>query len=322
MKILFTGASSFTGFWFVRQLVERGHDVVAVFRRHRQDYVDSVRLERVERLAPLCRSIWGVAFGESGFLDLIESESGWDVLCHHAAEVGSYRSPEFDVVGALASNTRNAQAVLDRLQLRGCRGVALTGSVFEAGEGTGADEAHAVSPYGLSKFLTAETFRFHLAQRSLAMGKFVIPNPFGPYEEPRFTAYLMERWFSHETATVRTPDYVRDNIHVSLLARAYARFVEQLATSGARSLKLNPSGYVESQGEFAHRVAREVRVRTGLPCRLELLRQADFPEPRIRVNTDALDPAELGWNEPLAWDDLASYYRARLGPGVAPSEVV
>ena len=313
MKVLFTGASSFTGFWFVRELVEAGHQVVAVLRRNREDYSESVRRERVEQLVPLCRSIWGVTFGEPAFVDVIESESGWDLLCHHAAEVGNYRSPEFDVVGALASNIRNAPEILDRLKLQGCRGVVLTGSFFEAGEGAGSDGIPAVSPYGLSKFLTAECFRFYLGERTLPMGKFVVPNPFGPYEERRFTAYLMEKWFSNATATVRTPDYVRDNIHVSLLARAYVRFVERLAESGEDCLTLNPSGYVESQGAFAHRVAREVRVRTGLPCLLELERQLEFPEPRVRVNTDSLEPSELGWNERIAWDDLTSYYQERLG---------
>ena len=33
MKILFTGASSFTGYWFVKELAERGHEVTALLRR-------------------------------------------------------------------------------------------------------------------------------------------------------------------------------------------------------------------------------------------------------------------------------------------------
>lgn len=312
MKVLFTGASSFTGLWFARELVRAGHDVVAVFRRNRGDYADSVRAERVDLLHRLCRSKWGVTFGEPTFLDIIDSESGWDLLCHHAAEVTTYRSPDFDLIGALASNIRNAPAVLDHLKQRGCRGVVLTGSFFEPGEGAGSDGIQAVSPYGLSKFLTAESFRFFLAQRTLPMGKFVLPNPFGPYEERRFTAYLMGKWFANETAIVRTPDYMRDNIHVSLAAKAYARFAEQVAVRGETCIKLNPSGYVETQGEFADRVAREVRSRTGLACTLEIGRQRDFPEPRVRVNTDVLKPSELGWNERLAWDELTSYYQARL----------
>ncbi len=31
MKILFTGASSFTGFWFAKELAAAGHEVFAVF---------------------------------------------------------------------------------------------------------------------------------------------------------------------------------------------------------------------------------------------------------------------------------------------------
>lgn len=63
-------------------------------------------------------------------------------------------------------------------------------------------------------------------------GKFVIANPFGPWKEPRFTAYLARCWLGGETA-----------------------------------------------------------------CPLELLEQTEFPEPRVRMNTDPLDPGDLGWGE-------------------------
>ena len=33
MKILFTGASSFTGYWFIRELAAAGHEVTAIFRK-------------------------------------------------------------------------------------------------------------------------------------------------------------------------------------------------------------------------------------------------------------------------------------------------
>ncbi len=140
------------------------------------------------------------------------------------------------------------------------------------------------------------------------LGKFVVSNPFGPYEEPRFTAYLMRCWRRGEVARVRTPLYVRDNIHVSLLARDYLRFVEKLPGDGGFS-KRSPSGYVESQGAFAARFGREMKRRLGLDCRLELAAQTEFPEPRIRINTDQLDANELQWDEAEAWDDLARYYQ-------------
>ena len=49
MKILFTGGSSFTGYWFVKELAAAGHDVSAMFRRKAEDYADDLRRSRVWR---------------------------------------------------------------------------------------------------------------------------------------------------------------------------------------------------------------------------------------------------------------------------------
>ena len=135
----------------------------------------------------------------------------------------------------------------------------------------------------------------------------MIPNPFGPNEEPRFTAYLMKRWLAGETARVQTPRYVRDNIHVSLLAKAYAAFVGASPTPGTVR-RLNPSGYPESQGAFTQRLRDEVAARLGRPCRLEFGVQTEFPEPPVRINTDLLDVGRLGWSEARAWSEFVAYH--------------
>jgi nucleoside-diphosphate-sugar epimerase len=307
VRILFTGASSFTGFWFVRELARAGHEVWATFRKGPDEY-EGIRQIRVRELQEVCRPLHGCCFGSSGFLDQIAGQQQWDLLCHHAAEVSDYKSPDFDVAAAVAANSANLAAVLEALQSRGCQKVVLTGSVFEQNEGAGSDGLPAFSPYGLSKGLTAEIFRYYTARHELRLGKFVIPNPFGAYEEPRFTAYLVRTWRAGQRAAVNTPAYVRDNIHVSLLARAYLRFVEQLGAAPG-SEKINPSGYVETQGAFARRFAAEMAPRLGLACELEFKRQTEFTEARVRINTDPVVPMETEWSEQQAWDELAAYYR-------------
>ena len=82
-----------------------------------------------------------------------------------------------------------------------------------------------------------------------------------------------------------------------------------------RFTKINPSGYVESQGAFTLRMAQEMRSRLNMPCLVELKKQTDFPEPRLRINTDVLDADALGWDESAAWDDLAAYYQRLHGIG-------
>lgn len=314
MRILFTGASSFTGYWFVQRLAAQGHEVVMPMRQRREAYTD-VRGERVAAVAKCGEVVYECSFGDQRFAELIASSSRWDVLCHHAADVTNYKSMDFDVSAALRNNTHQLRPSLEALAERGCRRVVLTGSVFEPGEGAGSEGLPAFSPYGLSKALTAQVAAYDAQVAGLHLGKFVIANPFGPYEEPRFTQYLLRTWFEGGTASVRTPDYVRDNIHVSLLAAAYADFVDSRPTTTGFS-RLNPSGYVESQGAFARRFAMEMQPRLGLGCELSLEVQQEFAEPRIRINTDPLDAGRLGWDEAAAWDELAAYYQGIFGQQV------
>jgi nucleoside-diphosphate-sugar epimerase len=308
MRILFTGSSSFTGYWFIKELVSAGHHVAAIFQRANTDYPDEVRRNRVKALIDLCHPIFGVSFGDDQFLKLIQT-GNWDVLCHHAADATNYRSPDFDIAAAVANNTHRLPLVLDTLKDSGCNKVVLTGSIFENDEGAGSPHLEAFSPYGLSKGLTWQTFRYFSRSRQITLGKFVIPNPFGPYEEPRFTHYLFKCWFSGTAATVNTPSYVRDNIHVSLLAKVYLDFIETLPVGFSH---IHPSGYIGQQGQFALQLAREMRARLGLPCEIELNTQTDFSEPRIRINTDTIQTNFRGWSEPAAWDDLAEYYKTLM----------
>ena len=307
MRVLFTGASSFTGYWFVRELVAAGHRVVAACRGDGR--YEGLRAERVRMVRELCETHFGCAFGTDEFLAL--TKTSFDVLCHHGAEVGDYRNPDFDPYQAAAANLHRLTDVLRALKDRGCGRFVLTGSVFEANEGAGSAPLRAFSPYGLSKGLTATAAAFYADREGFSFEKFVIPNPFGPYEEPRFTAHLMRTWLAGETARVQTPRYVRDNIHVSLLAKAYAAFVG--ASPGPGTVRrLNPSGYPESQGAFAERVRGEAAARLGLPSRLELGGQTEFPEPPVRINTDLCDTAALGWNEAQAWDEFVEYYESKV----------
>ena len=292
MRILFTGASSFTGYWFVRELVAAGHEVVAACRGDGR--YQGLRAERVRKVRERCETRFGCGFGNDDFLAL--TKTSFDLLCHHGAEVGDYRSPDFDPYRAAAANLCRLHEVLRAMKNRGCGRLVLAGSVFEANEGAGSAPLRAFSPYGLSKGLTAAAAQFYADREGFTFEKFVIPNPFGPYEEPRFSAYLMKTWVAGETARVQTPRYIRDNIHVSLLAKAYTAFIRVNPVPGTIR-RLNPSGYPESQAAFAERVRSGAESRLGRPCRLELGVQTEFLEPPVRINIDLLDANQLAWSE-------------------------
>lgn len=309
MRILLTGASSFSGFWFARELAGAGHQVVCPIRRQCGDY-SGIRAQRLAALTPLVQLVPAVSFGDQKFLELAGSTT-WDVLCHHGAHVTNYRSADFDYVGALENNTFNLAATLSALKSLGNPVVVLTGTVFESDEGEGDRPLRAFSAYGLSKRLTWEVFCFQCLKNELPIGKFVIPNPFGSQEDERFTHYLMTAWREGKAAEVRTPAYIRDNIPVDLLAGAYLRFIERVASCREPVQRCNPSGYISDQGSFAKRVAREAQQRLGWACELKLWEQTDFSEPRKRVNTQPGINLNPIWNESLFWDQFCNWYSAK-----------
>jgi nucleoside-diphosphate-sugar epimerase len=302
VKVLLTGVSSFTGFWFASLLAEAGHAVTAPLRRNPAAY-DGLRRRRLDTLPRSVSVVPDCAVGSDAFLSLVGSQQ-WDVFCHHGAQVEGYRSPDYDVCAAVAANTLNLPRALATMAKNGLRGVVLTGSVFEPHEGVGEAPLRAFSPYGLAKACTAEIVDYWAGVAGVAYGKFVVANPFGPYEEPRFCSYLFDCWRAGKVAEVRTPAYLRDNVPVRFLALAYARFVGEVAAADKARLHVGPSYYAESQGEFATRVGRETRSRSGWDCRLSLADQVEFPEPRARLNSNPI--ASTRADEQSFWDEYIS----------------
>jgi UDP-glucose 4-epimerase len=309
VRILLTGATSFTGFWFARAMADAGHSVIAAVRGAEHAY-SGLRVQRLNGLGKNCQFLWNQTFGSEQFLDAIEKSDSIDVFCHHAADATNYKSQDFDTLSAVHSNSRALPQVLQALKRVGCEKVVLTGSAFEADEGIGTLPLRAFSPYGLSKTLTSEMFRYYTQREEMAFGKFVIANPFGPLEEPRFTDYLLRCWQEGKIARVNTPDYIRDNIHISLLALLYADFVKAMPERGF--CKLSPSLYVESQSAFATRFAREIGQRLNLKTPLDFAVQADFSEPMTRINTDRILISPERWQEAAAWDAAADYYLSKF----------
>ena len=101
MKILITGGSSFTGYWFIRELAAAGHEVFATFTRSGAEQYDELRARRINETVKLCNPVWNCAFGDDVFRRLIEQEKNWDLLCHHGAFVQDYKSIDFDVTSAV-----------------------------------------------------------------------------------------------------------------------------------------------------------------------------------------------------------------------------
>jgi UDP-glucose 4-epimerase len=309
LRILLTGASSFTGAWFAAALAGDGHQVVGTLQRRIGDYSE-LGARRIAMLqAAGVDLVEQASYGNPAMMGLISE--GFDRLCFHASDVRDYRSADFDLGLAMQSNLAGMRGACLLAKAAGTGRLIWTGTVFEPHEARGDRLDEAITPYGLSKWLTWQALAFYAAEAGLPLGKFIVPNPFGPLEQERFCTYLVKLWAKGETPEVRTPGYIRDNIPVDQLARAYADFVAQ-APGNTGAERCGPSGYIESQGAFTARFAREIGPRLGIAAPFTLARQTDFSEPLTRINLGGVEPA---WDETRFWDRLAEDYAARLiGP--------
>ena len=301
MRVLLTGVSSFTGLWFARALHAAGHEVIAPLRA--ATYDDPLRRARIDEAAKVATLVPSAPFGSEAFLSLLTTGGPFDALLHHAAEAANHKSPDFDVEGAVAANTFNADRTLRAARNAGVKRLVLTGSAFEAGEGQGSEPLVAFSPYGLSKTLTARAFALSAGEAGLDLVKFVIPNPFGPYEGQTFQRFVITAWREGRAVNVSHPLYVRDNVPVDLLSLAYVR-----AAEGKAGRHVSPSFYAGLTGDFFQRMAAEIAPRTGWACALTLSDSQRFDEPESRINRQPLDASALGWSESGFWDGYAGYY--------------
>lgn len=300
-RILLTGATSFTGVWIAQALAQAGHEVIAPLKRPAADY-DGLRRDRVDLLKTVAEVAFDTSFGSPAFLDLLKTAGPLDILAHHAADIPGYRNADYDVAAGVTRNLTGAGLVFDAAAAAGVRGVIATGTGFEDAAG-----GLAVSPYGLSKKLTNDGFRHLALWRGLAFGRFMINGPFGPLEEGRLVWSLFQAWFAGNAGIVRTPAYVRDNIPVVLLGRAYAGLVAEMLANPKLDRVCRPAGYVGAQGEFAQRVAREASARLGRDCLVDCLEQTAFPEPRVVANDEPT--LDKPWDEAGFWDAYVDYYR-------------
>ncbi len=297
-----TGASSFTGTAFANGLIEAGHEVHVALRAADGAY-EGAKRERVNALSAGITHHSRISHATQSLSRLI-TELRPDTLFVHAHPMDGFKNADYPMLSAVKEMSDRIPEQLDALADAGGAHIVYSGSYYEPSAGVGTFAHPAVSHYGLSKSVVYELFRMNAEQRRLGMRKFVIPNPFGPGEDGRFGNYLARVWADGDTPVVQTPDYVRDNIPVQELAARYVNYVSQL---NAAPLELRPSGYIETQGQFARRVAREIGARLGRQLDVDLREDSPHPEPLVLAN-DGSRSVDFAEHESAYWDAYAERF--------------
>ena len=104
----------------------------------------------------------------------------------------------------------------------------------------------------------------------------------------------------------KTPDYVRDLIHVRHLAFAYCKMIDSFFTKEPL-IFLDPCEYVGSLLSFAKLFYNEFSVRRGYLCKVTYC-EMSFTEPLELVNKIDVSSTIENYDPSLCWDELVNYY--------------
>jgi nucleoside-diphosphate-sugar epimerase len=241
-KIAITGASSFTGLWLVRHFFEQGFDVHALFSKSDLGAYSGLTLKRVQMTDGFCTPHFGI-LAENGGMEAWILEYKPDFWIHHHHHMVEFRSPNYDVAEASKVGLSPLEGIVRALKDVGSKGIVLSGSFFEPGEGGTPADGSASTPYAKSKLEVWNSLRLHCEQVGLPLSKVVIPNPVGPLEnEDRMTPTLIACAHAKKYFSIRARMALSDYLPVFELAKVYEDLVLELGRGKSRVAR--PSGKI------------------------------------------------------------------------------
>jgi dTDP-6-deoxy-L-talose 4-dehydrogenase (NAD+) len=299
MGILVTGASGFIGRAFCREAVARGHRVLGLVRR-----ADA-------GLPAGCASLLG-SLSDMPWASVAAFRPDAALHLAWAATPGSnFASPDNETL------VHQSDALFRGLAARGVRQLAGTGTFVEyaASAAPLVEDASALLPlypYSHAKARTLERLRSFAADAGVAWSWFRVFNAFGEGEpRQRFISATMDALAAGRPAVVRTPDSIRDFIHVADVARGMMDALEH-GLPGAVNIGTGTGTRVF---DVATEVAVVMQADPGLVRRLDppdhdLMPAAIADTARLRA---------LGWSARIALRDGLARLCAARREGVAPA---
>ena len=309
-RILLTGCSSFTGYWFARELINLGFELCCPLPHEYDEYL-GVKKQRLDFIRDKATLVFKCPFGTNGFIELCKNH--YYGMGFHGFYMENYNNRNYKISSSLSQNLKNIETILEILQENRTR-IIYSSSIFEDAINIEDDNNESTSidwyNYAFSKKVTFLALRSLCEQYGLTCQRFVITNPFGPYEDTKFCFHLMNSILKKNDFLIKTPFYTRDMIQVDLLAKLYANAFLDL--NGENLVEFRPSQYSMKIFEFAELFISEISKYCGYKISIIKGNQKTFNEPEILINDINYGKYNCFYETKEFWNDYFYYYRNNL----------
>lgn len=278
MKILFLGASSFTGFHFVKKIsTDKNFKIYCTLTKNFQNYY-GLKKSRIEILKEK-KNIYFLKktlFGNNNFLKIIK-QLNFDVICLHHANTKFYNDDnKFNKDKSIKTNTKNIDKIFKLLNKN--TKIIISNTIYQKNK---TKKNSSITKYGKSKEETYEIYKIFCNKYKLKYKSIFIPNPWGILEEKRMLFSMFDCWLNQKTFIVRFPRYVRDNIYVDKLKNIYFRVLK----SQSKKKEYFPSGYCCSNKKFILAIKKKFEKFFQIKCSVKFLNYSNYSLPISRINS-------------------------------------
>ena len=277
MNLLFLGASSFTGYHFVKKISEtKKYKIYCTLTKNLNQY-KSIRLERIKLLAKK-KNVFFIKktkFGDKKFINLL-SKKEFDVICFHHALTKNYNDDlKFNLNKSLKQNTQNIRKVFTKINKQTT--IIVSNTIFQK---IVSKKYKASSKYGISKSITYDKIKNCCKKYNLKLKSIFITNPWGILEEKKLNYLLIHNWLQNKKTFISHPNYIRDNIYIDKLSNYYLKVIN----SNSRKVDYFPSGYCSSNKVFIEAFKIKFEKFFNKKVKIEYATKAKYNQPISRIN--------------------------------------
>ncbi len=277
MKLLFLGASSFTGYHFVKKISKtKKYKIYCTLTKNISEY-DSIRLKRIKLLYKNKNIIFlnKMKFGDKKFLDLI-CKTKFNYICLHHASTKNYNDDsKFNLERSLKENTSNINKVFSKINKQAV--IILSNTIFQK---IISKRYKAVNKYGISKSIAYDQIKKYCKKHNLKFKSIFITNPWGILEEKKLNHYLINNWLKDKSTFISHPSYIRDNIYIDKLSKHYLNMIK----SNTKKIDYFPTGHSSSNKVFIEALKNKFEKFFNKKARVTYAKNAVYNQPICRIN--------------------------------------
>ena len=297
-NILFTGVTSFSGFYFVKKMSEnKNFRVFCILTKNRTSY-DFLRKKRIDLISKKknVHLIFNIKFGDRNFIKLLKKVF-FNIICFHHSYTKNFSSDKkFNFLKSLKENLNNVEQVFNHISKKST--IIISNSYFQKSL---KKKYNSFSKYGTSKDITYETYKQFCNLNRIKYKSIFINNPWGVLEGKKLNYYLIKSWFEQRKTIIKYPLYIRDNINIEQLSKKYNKIV----LSKSLTKEYYPTGYCSSNKVFVEALRGEFEKFFKIKTKVKYLKNSKYNEPLIRTNSKKITK-KVKFKEKL--DDYFKYY--------------